>query len=226
MRVEVKYGSSGTAVLCHLSAGEKLTAESGSFMAMTPNLQMTTSTRSRGKSGLFTGVKRLFSGESFFLNHFHADSDAHLWLSTPLPGDISVHELKGESLIVSGGSYIAGSDSIGIDLQFQGLKGFLTGENLFWIKAQGTGSLILGSFGEIYCVDVKDEYIVDTGHIVAFEETLNFTISKIGSSWLNSFLGGEGFICRFKGRGKVWCQSHSPSSFGHELSPYLRPQQN
>lgn len=222
MQIEVKYASSGTAAHCHLSPGESLTAESGAFMGMTPTIGMTTSTRSRGKGGFFAGVKRLLSGESFFLNHFHATAPGSLWLSTPLPGDMIVREMKGEGLILSGGAYVASGEGIEIDLQFQGFKGLFTGENLFWIRAQGTGPLIIGNFGHIYPVQIDGEYVVDTGHIVAFEETLNFSISKAGGSWLHSFLGGEGLVCRFKGKGTIWCQSHSASSFGQKLRSLLR----
>jgi uncharacterized protein (AIM24 family) len=75
----------------------------------------------------------------------------------------------------------------------------------------------------IYPIEVDGEYIVDTGHIVAFEPSLKFNISKVGESWLSSFLGGEGFVCRFKGKGTVWCQSHNPKSFGSSLGPSLKP---
>ena len=84
---------------------------------------------------------------------------------------------------------------------------------------KGSGKIILSSFGAIYPVEVDGEYIVDTGHIVAFNETLNFSITKAGKSWWHSFLGGEGLVCKFKGRGTVWCQSHNPSSFGNALTP-------
>ena len=72
-------------------------------------------------------------------------------------------------------------------------------------------------------MDVDGEYIVDSGHIVAFEESLDFTITKAGSSWLHSILGGEGLVCKFRGRGRVWMQSHNPSSFGKHLGPKLKP---
>ena len=77
-------------------------------------------------------------------------------------------------------------------------------------------------FGTIYAVDVEDEYVVDTGHIVAFDESLKFEISKAGTSWIKSFLGGEGFVCRFKGKGRVYCQSHHPREFGLSLRPHLK----
>ncbi len=65
--------------------------------------------------------------------------------------------------------------------------------------------------------------IVDTGHIVAFNETLDFTLSKAGKSWMSSLLGGEGLVCKFQGQGTVWCQSHNPKSFGQALGPKLKP---
>ncbi|MEM8932004.1 MAG: AIM24 family protein, partial [Acidobacteriota bacterium] len=79
------------------------------------------------------------------------------------------------------------------------------------------------TYGAILPIEVDGEYIVDTGHIVAFDETLNFTLSKAGKSWLSSILGGEGLVCKFNGRGTVWCQSHHPGSFGRALGPMLKP---
>jgi uncharacterized protein (TIGR00266 family) len=96
-------------------------------------------------------------------------------------------------------------------------------ESLFWIKCTGQGDLYLSSYGAIYSVDVDGEYVVDTGHIVAFDETLQFELSKASSTWLQSFLGGEGIVCRFRGKGTVYCQSHRFSSLGYMLGPMLRP---
>ncbi|MGB3190874.1 MAG: AIM24 family protein, partial [Limnoraphis sp.] len=85
----------------------------------------------------------------------------------------------------------------------------------------GQGDVLINSFGGIYEVDVKDEYIVDTGHIVAFEKTLNFEITKPGSSWLGAFLGGEGLVCRFRGQGKLYCQTHNSTAFAQLVGPRL-----
>ena len=75
----------------------------------------------------------------------------------------------------------------------------------------------------IYEIDVDGEYIVDTGHIVAFENTLDYRITKVGDSWIGAFLGGEGLICRFQGRGKVYCQTHNARSFGRLIGSQLPP---
>jgi uncharacterized protein (TIGR00266 family) len=134
-----------------------------------------------------------------------------------------VYELKNEKLIVSSSSFVGAAETLDMDLSWQGLKSVFSGESLFWIGVKGSGKVLLSSFGAIFEREVDGEYIIDTGHIVAFTETLNFGISKAGKSWLHSFLGGEGFVCRFKGRGKVWIQSHNPSAFGKTIGPMLRP---
>jgi uncharacterized protein (TIGR00266 family) len=94
---------------------------------------------------------------------------------------------------------------------------------MFWVKCSGTGDVLLNSFGAIHEIEVNGEYVVDTGHIVAFDDTLQFNLGKAGSSWIGSFLGGEGLVCKFKGQGKLYCQSHNPPSFGKLLGPKLRP---
>ena len=113
------------------------------------------------------------------------------------------------------------------DRQFDGLadlgKALFSGESVFWVKCSGQGDLFLSSFGAIYEVDIDGTYVVDSGHIVAFEDTLTFRVGKLGDSWLRTFLSGEGLVCHFSGRGKLYCQSHNPPNFGRLLGPDLRP---
>jgi uncharacterized protein (TIGR00266 family) len=222
MKIEKRYGPSATVAICHLDAGESLVTESGALLAIKGQVEISTSTKQRSGGTVFGSLKRLVSGESFFLNTYTARDPSEVWLGTALPGDLLIHDLKGDKLIIQGGSYVGGSPEIEIDLEWQGLKSLFSGESLFWVKARGHGKVIANSFGFIYPIQVNGDYIVDTGHIVAFEETLDFEISKASRSLLQTFLGGEGFVCRFRGRGTVWCQSHSPLSFGQELTPYLR----
>ncbi|MFN3455062.1 MAG: TIGR00266 family protein [Pseudobdellovibrio sp.] len=223
MEVSLQYGPSGTIAICKINQTDTLQAEAGAFMAMKGPVQMLTTTRQRQGGGILQGLKRVISGESFFINKFTALQPSEVYLGTPLPGDILVKSLNGEKIIIQGGSYIASGGSVNIDLEWQGLKTLFSGESLLWVKAQGQGQVILGSFGFIYPIQVDGEYIVDSSHIVAFEETLTFSISKAAESWLQAFLSGEGFVCKFKGKGTVWCQSHSPASFGQSLRHHLRP---
>lgn len=222
MQVEVHYKHSNTAARIDLEAGESCTTEAGSMIAMNSHVDVETTTYKKGKGSILKSLKRMFTGESFFLNHYTARQPGEIWVSTTLPSDIEVHELEGQRLIVQAGSFLAAEDDVDIDTGWQGFKGLLSGEWLFWLKLTGQGKVLLSSFGTIYSVEVEDEYVVDTGHIVAFDESLKFDISKAGTSWFSSFLGGEGFVCRFKGKGRVYCQSHHPREFGLRLRPHLK----
>ena len=62
---------------------------------------------------------------------------------------------------------------------------------------------------------------MDTGHLVAFESSLQYTISKAGGSWIQSWLAGEGLVMNFTGRGRIITQSHNPTEFGKSLGPLL-----
>ena len=74
------------------------------------------------------------------------------------------------------------------------------------MEMSGVGSLWFNYYGGIFSVDVVGEYVVDTGHIVAFTEGLDYSISRIGG-YKSLFFSGEGFVCKFTGQGKVWIQT-------------------
>ncbi len=223
MQIDLLKRPGNAAARVVLSPGEHLTAESGSMIAMSDTLQLTTTTQKRDSGSLLAGLKRMLAGESFFLNHYSASSvPGEVFLAATLPGDMLRHDLRAESLIVQAGSFVACESSVDVTWGWQGFRSFLSGENMVWLRISGTGPVILSSLGAIYPIEVDGDYIVDTGHIVAFEETLNFTITKAGGSWATAIFGGEGLVCRFSGRGTVWCQSHNAPGFGWELGPELK----
>ncbi len=224
MDIQILHGPGNSTARARLGPGEVCTAEGGAMIAMSGDMRIETTThKKKGKGSLLKAAKRLLAGESFFLNHFTAGANGgELWLATTLPGDMVWYELKQENLIVQGGSFVACEPAVEIDLGWHGFKTALAGEGMFWLHLKGSGKVIINSFGAIYPVRVDGEYIVDTGHIVAFSETLDFKLSKAGKSWVSSFLGGEGLVCKFQGKGAVWCQSHNPPGFGKALGPKLR----
>lgn len=226
MDVEIVARPAASVAKLGLSNGESITCEVGAMIAMTSGMQVETTSRSKGGAGgMLRGLKRMFAGENFFLNHFTAHADAQsIYLGPGLLGDVVHHRLRGGQLIVQGSSWMGSGPGVEIDASFQGLgKALFSGESVFWVKCSGQGDVLLSSFGAIYEVDVVDGYVVDTGHIVAFEDSLTFNIAKAGQSLVGSLLGGEGLVCRFSGQGKLYCQSHNPPSFGSLLGPKLRP---
>ena len=220
--ISMRPGSAAAEI--KLAPGQDFTAEGGAMIAMSPDVYMQTTTYKKNSGGIMKGLKRLISGESFFLNHYTAGSSGGtVWLGATHAGDMLVKELNGEGLIVQGGSYVASSPDIEINSNWQGFKSLVSKESLFWLGIKGKGTVIVNSFGAIYPIHINGDYIVDTGHIVAFDETLNFTLTKAGKSWISSILGGEGLVCKFRGVGTIWVQSHNTSAFGNILGPRLKP---
>ncbi len=218
MKPEILYRHANAAARVTMGPSETVICEGGAMIAMSPDMSVTTTTQQKGGGGIMAGLKRMLTGEKFFLNHFKAGPQGgELWLSTTLPGDMLAMNVGQGKIIVQAGSFVACEPSIHVGFGWQGFKTLFSGESLFWIEISGAGQLIINSFGAIYPVEVDGEYIVDTGHIVAFNEELNFEITKAGSSWIASFLGGEGLVCKFKGKGTVWCQSHNEGAFGSAL---------
>ncbi len=223
MDINISLGPSNSVAIVTLNRGETCVAEGGAMLAMRGKLELKTTSHTRSGRGLKKGLKRLISGESFFTNHFTATEEQGTVIFAPnLPGDMIELPISAVPIIASSGSWVCNESTVKMDMSWQGFKSFLSGEGVFWLKLQGPGKAVLSTFGAMYSIDVDGEYVVDTGHIVAFEETLNFKLSKAGSSWIGSFLGGEGFVCRFQGKGNVWCQSHQSPAFGQGLTSYLR----
>lgn len=223
MQFEVFNRPGNCALRSQLAPSETVVAEGGSMICMSSHLQVTTTTMKRNQGSLLAAGKRLLTGESFFLNHFHADSGGgEVWFAPRLPGDIVILDPTERPIIVQAGSFLCADESLDMDSSWQGIKSLFAGEWAFWIKFTGSGKLAANSFGEIYPVQVDGEYFVDTGHIVAFTEGLNFSVTKLGDSWIGSFLGGEGLVTKFQGHGTVWCQSHNMRAYGSALGSLLR----
>jgi uncharacterized protein (TIGR00266 family) len=224
MNIEILNQPDSAIARVVLNPGEELVAEAGSMIAMSGYINASTTLRKGKGGGVLGGLKRLVAGESLFLSVFQSPTaEGEIFLSPKLMGDILLYQMNGQELVVQATSYLASASGVDIDLGFQGFKSLFSGESIFWLTISGYGSLLLTSFGAIYEVPVDGEYIVDTGHIVAFEKSLTFEINKAGSSWIGAFLGGEGLVCRFKGHGKVYCQTHNPGAFGQAVGSQLPP---
>jgi uncharacterized protein (TIGR00266 family) len=224
MEVEILHQPDSAIAHVRFAPLEELVAEAGAMIAMSSSLNVSTTLR-RGKGGgILGGLKRMLAGESLFLSVFRSDqSPAEIYLAPKFMGDILTYSMTVEGLIVQATGYLASTPSVDINLGFQGFKSLLSGESIFWLEMSGEGLVLLSSFGSIYTIEVDDEYIVDTGHILAFEKSLSFSISKPGKSWLGAFLGGEGFVCRFTGKGRLFCQTHNPQRFGRLVGGQLPP---
>lgn len=193
---------------------EKMVKVEASAMAtMDTNVEM--KTKMRG------GLSRLLTGESIFINEFHARSGAgEVGIAPGSPGDMGHVYLDGNVIYLQNSAFVACGPKVEIETKWQGLtKGFFSGESLFLIRALGQGDLWFNTYGAMIEIDVDGEYVVDTGNIVAFTEGLEYKVSKVGG-YKSLFFSGEGFVCRFSGKGKVWIQTRGVQALLSWVHPF------
>lgn len=228
MHFEIKYNPAHSLAIAHLAPHESVRAEASAMVSMTTNIDVETNTGPQGGGGLFKKFKRgVFGGESFFQNTFRArGAGAEVSLAPQLCGSMVVHEVSPElPLLIQGSSYVAAPDSVLIDTKFQGFKGFFSGESLFFLKATGQGPVLMNAFGAIETLDLDGELIVDTGHLVAFTDGIDYSIDKAARGWIQSYLSGEGLVLRMRGQGRLYVQSRNPNEFGKTVGRLLPPRQ-
>ncbi len=224
MNIEIQGKGAFDSALVQLQPGESFVSEAGAMYRASANVDIDVTTRSLGGGGLMAGVKRLLSRESFFLSTYQTTDGqvGEVGLAPTHQGQIKTLELEGSrDWFCAGGSYLGSTSGLSIDTEFQGMKGFFSGEAPFFLRVSGAGQLVVTSFGRIVAMDVEEPLTVDTGHLVAFESTLSYRLTKAGGSWFQSFLAGEGVVMEFSGQGRILTQSHNPQEFGRRLGPLL-----
>ena len=219
MRYEIKYSPAYGLGVIYLEAGEEIQAEAGAMVSMSPSIEMKTEAR----GGMFAGLRRsVLGGESFFINTFRANAPGEATFAPALPGDIIALDVGPHTLFIQSGSYLASQAGVTIDTKWGGAKSFFSKEGLFLLKATGNGTVFVASYGAIHPIDLGpgEQYVVDTGHMVAFDETMKYEVSKSGG-WKSTLLSGEGFVVRLTGPGRFYMQTRAPESFIAWLAPQL-----
>ena len=199
-----------------LPAGETIMVEASAMATMDPSIKMKTVAKG--------GVSRILTGESLFINEFTASGvKGQISIAPGAPGDLEHIFLSGESIFLQNSAFVASSPGVKLDTKWQGLvKGFFSGENLFLIKCSGNGDLWFNTFGAMIELDAgENQYLVDTGHIVAFTEGLDYSVTGVGG-YKSIFFSGEGLVCRFRGKGKIWIQTRKLNRFASWVHPFRR----
>jgi len=226
MDIQVNGQGAFCSALVTLMPGEQFVSESGALFRASDNIDIDVTTKSMRSGGLLAGAKRLLAAEHFFFSTYRCTDaqEGEVGLAPTLQGEIVQIECDGScEWICTGGSYLGSTAELNIDTQFQGVKGFFTGESISFVSVSGQGQLLVNAFGRITELEVDGALTVDTGHVVAFQDSLQYSLSKAGSSWIQSFLAGEGVVLNFTGHGKIYVQSHNPKEFGSALGRLLPP---
>lgn len=221
---EVRNQGSFALAVINLQAEQAIHAEAGAMVSMSSNIDL----HSEMKGGVFGALKRAVGGESAFVSTFTAKGGpGEVTFAPGSPGDIAGIEMQNQTFMVQSSSYLAGDVSLQVDTKFGGAKSFFGGEGLFVLQVAGTGLLLVSSFGAIHRKALRpgESYVVDTGHLVAWEGHMQYNLRKAArSGFLRSYMSGEGLVAEFAGPGEILIQTRNLAAFAAQLKPYLPTQ--
>jgi uncharacterized protein (TIGR00266 family) len=219
MQVQVTSGPAFAFGEITLPPGGMVRVEAGAMAMTRGDVQIATSTR----GGFMKGLKRTLGGESFFVNDFSSVQGGLVAVAAPLPGDMAVVPLGGSaSVLVQSGSWIASDPTIDVDASWGGGRTFFSGEGLILLRCSGQGDMLVSAYGAIRYAELRpgETMTLDTGHVVAFDDTVRYSVRKAGS-WKSTILGREGLVTDFVGPGRVWLQTRSSSDLVQWLQSKL-----
>ncbi len=194
-----------------LDASNFVKAEIGALMYKDPSVQMETAS----SGGVFGGIKRLMTGESYFITSFRHNGSgvAKAGFSAPYPGKIVPLQLEqlGNSFLCQKDSFLCCSGFIDITVAFTRKLGvgLFAGEGFVLQKLQGAGTAFVHGGGTVIERDLAagEELNVDTGCLLGMSESVGYDIKFVGG-FRNPLFGGEGiFFLKLTGPGKVYLQS-------------------
>lgn len=229
MQTVIEHGPSFAWLKVQLAPGDEIQAEAGAMVRRDPHVAMTTHLNASKSAGFLRKViaffvalaRKFLGGETMFVNRFTADRSGEVVFAPALSGHVFKRALSaGSKLFVQTGSYLASAGRIDTRVRFGGLRSLFGGEGLVLLECSGVGDLWVNSYGGVLPIEVNGSFKVDTGHIVAFDGSLDFKVRSVGG--VKSFLfSGEGLICEFSGRGTIYLQSRNLRALVGWISPML-----
>ena len=213
MDVAIRHSPSFAAARVTLDPGEGIKAESGAMMATSAGVGITSSTQ----GGVMKGLKRsVLGGESLFVTTFTAPATGG-WVDVAhhLPGDVITTSVTPDRpLSITRGCWLASASSVELDAKWGGFKNLFGGEGGFLVRAAGTGTVLLACYGAIDTIqlDAGETVTIDTGHVVAFDPSVNNQLRKVATGVIQTLKSGEGFVFDFTGPGWIMTQSRNPSA--------------
>lgn len=205
------FGNDLQLVEIELDPGEAVRGEIGTMNYMEDGIQMQTSTG----GGIFRGLKRVVTGESFFIAAFlnTGNTRSRVSFAAPYPGKIvpiDLSQFNGE-IYCQKDSFLCAAKGIEIEVAFTKRlgAGIFGGEGFILQRLTGDGWAFAHAGGTVIEKELAsgEQLRVDTGCLVAFATTVDFDIQFIGGI-TNALFGGEGlFLSTMTGPGKVYLQS-------------------
>lgn len=229
MQIEITGRPAFGMATVQLSPGDQISAEAGAMIAMGSQLSVTTGFLG-GRGGMFRWLKaaitgllrRWLAGESLFVNTFEAGGGSGSLLLAPVVvGDVEHLALDGTTPVyLKATAYLASSADVFVSVRWGGLSMWFGGEGRFFLTCYGEGDLLFNAFGALERIEIDGSYIVDTGHVIAWQGDLSYRLEGAGGLWSTLF-SGEGVVLRFEGQGTVWLQTRNQPAFVEWITPYF-----
>jgi uncharacterized protein (TIGR00266 family) len=159
--------------------------------------------------------KRLVTGESLFTTIFHneARGKRRVAFAAPYPGKIIPVDLKevGGTLICQKDSFLCAARGVSLGIAFQKRLGvgLFGGEGFIMQRLDGDGMTFVHAGGTLMSRDLApgERLRVDTGCVVALQQSVDFDIQYVGKL-KSALFSGEGlFFATLTGPGRIWLQS-------------------
>jgi uncharacterized protein (TIGR00266 family) len=212
MQIQTRQGPAYGVARLTLAGSEEVRVEGGAMMAMSQGVTLS----AKAEGGVLKSLKRAaLGGESFFVTTYVAPvGGGWVDVAARLPGDITTYAVQsGRALFMQKGSWLANEQSIAIDAKWGGFKNMFGSEGGFVIRAEGQGQVVFACYGalEVWNLEAGQGITLDTGHMVAYEDSVQMTIRKATGGLVQTFKSGEGLVFDFVGPGKVWTQTRNPN---------------
>lgn len=170
--------------------------------------------------GVKKALGRFWSGQGTFLQKYTAKESGELIISPSFLGDIRLVDITRERNYRLGQSaFLFSYGDIDMSVKSAGGKGIMSGEGMFQMEVSGNGKIGVAAYGGIYKkeLEIGQRYFVDTNQLVLWDAKMEYKVEMI-SDGFTSFIGGEGWVCKFVGPGEIWIQTKNPSYMGTPAS--------
>jgi uncharacterized protein (AIM24 family) len=222
-------GNAMQMVIVQLQNGQTVFCEAGKFLWKTANVGVETRLTKPGSppvtggggGGLLAAAmqvgKRVLAGESIAFQYYTANGGGLVAFAGVLPGEMRAIELDGtRGWYAEKDAFVAAESTVDFDIAFSGLRtGMRGGEGFVLEKFTGTGTVLIAGAGNFIELDLSrygGKVQVDTGCIVAFEDSVRYGVERVGAlnaqTAMTALFGGEGLnLATLEGDGKVILQS-------------------
>ncbi|MCP2164860.1 AIM24 family protein [Goodfellowiella coeruleoviolacea] len=187
-----------------LAPAEPVQVESGAMLSTSYGVGVA------GKGGAARGLGRVGKGAVVFTA---PPQGGWVDVAGQLPGDVHVLELDGTTgWCVARSAWLASASTIALDQQAPPLRALFGGDHGFLNHLHGHGSSVLTCYGalDVVALDAGELVTVDSGHVLAFPDTVRARLRALRQGGEQSVRTGDGLVFDFAGPGLVLTQTRNP----------------